>query len=1221
MSSIRESQGNIEPLRPSSNVSQPLSECFGAKFDLFSSCTWPKLFEDQVASQPERTAVVSSDASLTYAELNSRANQLARYLRARGVGAETIVGICIERSLDMAIGILGILKCGAAYLPLDPDYPAARLAFMTYDSSLSLVLTTANLATHLSDSVQLILLDSERDGIAEQSDANLTDGPNPDGLAYVIYTSGSTSEPKGVMINHGSLANYVQALQLELGITESDRYLHTASIAFSSSRRQLLLPLSRGAAVVIASSEQRKDPVALFELIKQERITVMDAVPSFWRNCTTVLSSLDIESRTRLLDNRLRLMLSASEPLLSDIHQTWTQQFAHPARHIHMFGQTETAGIVCVYEIPETAGERIGNVPIGHPIANTEIYILDEKQQLVPVGTAGELYIGGAGVGRGYRDRAELTAQKFLAHPFSDAPGARLYRTGDWARLTAAGEIEFAGRQDSQVKVRGFRVELQEVEAALARHPAVKDSAVAAREDSSGTMRLIAYLVTDRAAGPISTEMRTFMSAQVPDYMVPAKFVRLAALPLNANGKLDRRGLPEPDQLRPELATAYQEPRTRIEHLLAEIWSDVFQLDQIGVNDNFLDLGGHSLLATQIVARMNTALESTAPLRMLFDYPTIRQLANAIEARAGLDAVQPGKISPMQRGQNIPLSSAQQRLWFIDQLDPASSLYNINRALRLRGPLDSAKLAEAVQSIARRHEILRTTFVAHEGRPMQQLAPSITLPLTVHDLLPWPASTREAEAEQIINTESKQPFDLARGPLARVTLVRLASEDHLLLLSIHHIIADAWAVKIFFQELAAFYRDDAASLPEMENQYADFADWQRQALAGNALDAQLAYWKQQLDGATALDVPSDRARPEVASSCGARHTVSLPAALSHELRDLSRREGATLFMTTLAAFQILMGHYARQPDVLVGVPVAGRAVAETESLIGCFVNTLVLRGDLSGNPSFSEAIARAREVALGAYTNQDVPFEKLVEELRPERSLNQNPLFAAMFALQDETQTPVILPGIRAEVAPIEFTEAKFVLSLDVVEKAEGLDVWLSYTTELFDPASIVMMMEDFKLVLELMVADPARRIADLPPLSWKPSVRPAEGSSQAVENADEEFLGPRTPIEEGLAGIWSDVLGVERISVHDNFFQLGGHSLLAAQVISRMRNTFSVDLPLRRIFETPTVAGLATAIYEMQAAETEDDDLAAMLADLGQLSDEEAVRQFAEELNAPNRV
>jgi len=1197
------------------------SECFGVKFDHFSSCTWTSLFEEQVTKGPERVAVVSSDASLTYAELNSRVNQLARYLRAHGVGAETIVGICIERSLEMAIGILGILKCGAAYLPLDPDYPAERLAFMVYDSNLSLVLTTANLAVHLPKSTQLILLDSERDEIAKQSDANFTDGPNPDGLAYVIYTSGSTGQPKGVMINHGSLANYVLALQLELGITESDRYLHTASIAFSSSRRQLLLPLARGASVVIASSEQRKDPLALFSLVKQEGITVMDAVPSFWRNCTTLLASLDNELRTRLLDNRLRLMLSASEPLLSDIHQTWTQQFAHPARHVHMFGQTETAGIVCVYEIPEATGEQTTQVvPIGHPIANTEIYILDEDQRPVPVGTAGELYIGGAGVGRGYLCRAELTAQKFLAHPFSDAPGARLYRTGDWARLTAAGEIEFTGRQDSQVKIRGFRIELGEVEAALARHHAVTDSAVVAREDGSGTMRLTAYVVTDETDGPISTELRTFMSALLPDYMVPAKFVRLAALPLNANGKLDRRRLPEADRLRPELATAYEEPRTRIEHLLAEIWCDVFQLDRIGVNDNFLDLGGHSLMATQIIARTNTELESAVALRMLFDYPTIRQLADAIEVGAGADVAQPTKISRAQRDQSIPLSSAQQRLWFIDQLEPASSLYNINRALRLRGPLDSAKLAKAVQSIARRHEILRTTFVANEGRPAQRISPSTTLPFAFHDLLSLPAAAREAEAQQIINIESKRPFDLARGPLARVTLVRIAQDDHLLLLSIHHIIADAWALKIFFQELAAFYQDGAVSLPELEIQYADFANWQLQALAGNALDLQLAYWKQQLDGAAALDVPSDRVRPEVPSSRGARHTVSLPTALSQSLRDLSRQEGVTLFMTTLAAFQVLLGHYSGQSDVLVGVPVAGRTGAETDALIGCFVNTLVLRGELSGNPTLREVIARAREAALGAFTNQEVPFEKLVEELQPERNLNRNPLFSAMFALLDESQPPLTLPGISAEVAPIEFTEAKFDLSLDVVEKAEGLDVWLSYTTELFDPASIALMMADFQLILELMVADPAQRIANLPSLNWKPSVRPADGESQTIDNCDApEFLAPRTPIEESLAGIWSDVLGVERISVHDNFFGLGGHSLRAAQVISRIRKTFSVDLPLRRIFETPTVSGLATAIYEMQAADTEDDDLAAMLADLSQLSDEEAVRQIADELKVRN--
>jgi amino acid adenylation domain-containing protein len=1191
--------------------------------DHFLTYTVPRLFEEQVASRPQQPGVVSGHEKLSYSELNARANQLARYLRGRGAGAETLVGICIERSVDMAVGILGILKSGAAYLPLDPDYPAERLSWMVKDSNVALVLTTSNLAAQVpAAAARYVLLDTERSQISEQSDENLAEGPKSHDLAYVIYTSGSTGEPKGVMINHGSLANYVLALQRELGLNDSDRYLHTASVAFSSSRRQLLLPLSQGAAVVIASSEQRKDPLALFEMIKQNGITVMDAVPSFWRNCTAVLSSLNSTSRARLLDNRLRLMLSASEPLLSDVPHTWIRQFGHPARHVHMFGQTETAGIVCVHKISAADEEPMGRtsvVPIGRPIANTEIYILDEKQEPVPVGTPGELYIGGAGVGRGYLHRPELTAQKFLDHPFSDKPGARLYRTGDWARLRSDGQIEFAGRRDSQAKVRGFRIELGEVEATLARHRGVKENVVVAQEDGSGTMRLIAYFVPLDTA-PSITELRTFMLNQLPDYMVPSTFVQLEALPLNANGKVDRRSLPEPEELRPRLATSYEAPRTAAEEKLATIWREVLRLEQIGINDNFFELGGHSLLAIQVIARINEQFRTTVPLRMLFDDPTIRQLANGIETAGVGDGLSSNTLHRASRDQEIPLSFAQQRLWFIDQLEPGSSLYNINRALRLCGPLDAARLERAIQLIANRHEVLRTTFIAVDGRPAQQILPSVSLPFHLQDLRSMPAVTRDQEAQRIIKTETEKPFDLARGPLMRVALLRIADEEHILLLSIHHIIADATALKILFRELANFYHSPTAeAVPQLQIQYADFAHWQRKAVTGDVLNRQLAYWKEQLDGAPiALDLPTDYPRPVAPTSHGAQQSISLPASLSELLRDLSRQEGATLFMTLLAAFQVLLVLYSGQDDILVGIPVAGRTLVETEALLGCFINTLVLRGDLSANPSFREVIKRTREVALGAYTNQEVPFEKLVEELRPERSLSRSPLFQVMFVLQDELQPELTLQGMSSETMRVAVRNSKFDLSLGVVQKAEGLNVWLSYSTELFDPASINSMLEDFKLVLGSMVANPEQHVADIPPLSWTPRVWPSEEKPEA-RTADNRrpatFLAPRTPIEERLAGIWSEVLGIERVGVQDNFFELGGHSLLAAQVISRTRSSFSTELPLRRIFETPTVAGLAAAIYEMQTAETEDDELAAMLAELSQLSDEEAQRQFAEEL------
>jgi amino acid adenylation domain-containing protein len=1194
------------------------SQCFGPQIDQFLQQTFARLFAEQVRRDPNHIAVVSETTQLSYGELNAKANQVARLLRDRGVGRESLVGICIDRSLDMAIGILGILKAGAAYLPLDPDYPEDRLAWLLNDSQVSLVVTKTGLDARLaSTTARLVLLDADGAEIAGHLTTDLADQAKPSDLAYLIYTSGSTGDPKGVMIEHANLANYLLALQFELQLDQNDRYLHTASISFSSSRRQLLLPLSVGATVVIATAEQRKDPLALFGMIKQREVTVMDAVPSFWRNCTDVLASLDEGARDTLLDNRLRLMLSASEPLLSDIPQTWMHCFGHSARHVHMFGQTETAGIVCVYKIPEDCNAQATAIPIGRPIANTEIYILDEHGQPVPPGTPGELYIGGAGVGRGYLNRPDVSALKFISHPIDDR--ARLYRSGDFARLTEGGVIEYAGRQDSQVKVRGFRIELGEVEATLARHPGVKDNAVVARRDASGIQVLLAYFVAHETVPSVS-ELRAFLNARLPDYMVPSMFVELPALPLTANGKVDKRALPEPGKARPILAAKYESPSSTTEKRLEQIWATVLGIDAIGVNDDFFELGGHSLLAIQVMARINGQFKMIVPLRTLFECSTIKTLAEKVEALARKESGKSSLVQRVDRDQPLALSFPQQRLWFIDQLDTGSSLYNINKALRCRGRLDAARLNRAVQAIAARHEILRTTFIEHDGQPVQLIVPAIEIPFQVADLRSIPATAQAAELDRLIQNETEKPFDLSRGPLLRVTLFQLAEDEHVLLLSIHHIISDAWALKVFFQELAKFYEaeDGNTRLPDLPIQYADFAQWQRRNTQGAQLAEQLAYWQKQLQGAPfSWNLPSDFAAPEQPSFAGGQQSIFLPAGLAQALRDTCRQEGVTLFMMLLGAFQILLSAYSGLDDILVGVPVAGRDLVETEPLIGCFINTLVMRGNLSGEPTFREVLNRTREVAIDAYTHQAVPFEKLVEEMRPERSLSRSPLFQAMFVLESEAKSELTIKGIEVETLRVTTPAAKFDLTLGATDKEGSLEIWISYSTDLFAHESIALMLEDFAQTVETMVADPQRPISQLPALRWQPNVAAAQSlvsESLAGTLKKPEFVAPRTPIEERLAQIWSDVLHLEQVGVFDNFFDLGGHSLLAAQVISRARMTLAVELPLRRIFETPNVAGLAAAIYDMQTAATEDEELVAMLAELSQLSEEEAQRKFAEE-------
>jgi amino acid adenylation domain-containing protein len=1098
----------------------------GPRISHFTETSLPRLFQQQAAKAAAKVAVTCAGQSLTYGELNARANQLGRHLRARGVGRETLVGICVDRSLDMAVGILGILKSGAAYLPLDPDYPKERLAFMLNDARPSIVVTKSDLKKSLPQEFRrsyspltlgegpgeracgttnahddplsrgegaasgIVLLDQDWARISKNAGANLRNIALPNDLAYVIYTSGSTGEPKGAMIEHANLANYLLALNHELGISSDDNYLHTASIAFSSSRRQLMLPLSQGATVVIATSDERKDPLALFRMIKERDVTVMDAVPSFWRACTSTLEGMDEEARRNLLDNRLRLMLSASEPLLSDIPRTWMSHFGHPARHVHMFGQTETAGIVSLYNISSAVEDGVSRMPVGRPIANSEIYILDPDQRPCAVDVAGELHIGGAGVGRGYLNRPELTAEKFIPHPFNEE-GGRLYRTGDWARYRADGQIEFAGRRDEQVKVRGFRVELGEVESALTKHPLIRECAVVAREDERAGTRLIAYLVVNGAANPglSAGDLRSFLSARLPEHAIPSAFVQMDALPLSPNGKLNRLALPETESARPHLSNDYIAPGTPDEHKLAAIWSEVLQLERVGIHDNFFELGGHSLLAARVVARIRAELKVETSLRWLFEAPTVALMVSGLDAARAIDEGQPvQRIVPSERTGSAPLSFTQQQFWLLAQAEPGSC-YNVCSALKINGPLQIQGLEQALNMIVERHEILRTNVVIDESGPVQVIAPSMRAPFQVLDLRHLSASERETEIQRLVRSESESHFDLSDGPLLRFKVLKAGDDENVLLLTVHHLVCDGWSVGVLLQELGTLYRDAcggrSSSLPELKIQYADYALWQRERLQGLWFDRQLDYWRKQMAGAAPmLDLPTDYARPERYSVKGAQESILLPADLSQAIGRLSRQEGATLFMTLLAAFQTLLFRYSGQEDIVVGSPVAGRSMLETEELIGSFVNTLALRADLSGKPSFREFLGRVRTVTLAAFSHQDVPFEKLVEELNPERKSNRTPLFQTMFALQNTPVGDIAIEGLTLTPLKVPANKAKFDLTLEVEEEADGLRLCFEYNSDLFLPETISRLLGHFQNLLHAIVADPAQPVTELPLLT-----------------------------------------------------------------------------------------------------------------------------------------
>ncbi|MFN2576066.1 MAG: amino acid adenylation domain-containing protein [Pyrinomonadaceae bacterium] len=1085
---------NLEARTISITASSPLAELHGERLPHFIETSFPRLFEHQVATRPNATAIICEQQQLTFRELNGRANQLARYLEVLGCGRESIVGICIDRSVEMAIAIIATLKAGAAYLPLDPEYPKERLAFMLADARPAVLLTKAGLVAQLPETSEpqdssrppirdgaplIVHLDKEWPAIARCSDANPGLDSVSDDLAYVIYTSGSTGNPKGVMITHGNLTNYLLALNHELKIKAGDLYLHTASIAFSSSRRQLLLPLSQGAGVVIATSDQRKDPLALFQMINARGVSVMDAVPSFWRNCTAIIGGLPENERRELLDNRLRLMLSASEPLLSEVPRKWMTQFNHPAHHVHMFGQTETAGIVALFHVPRNfAGETY--VPIGNPIANTDVYVLNEDQRPCAIDEPGELYIGGAGIGRGYLNRSQLTKEKFI-----ELNGVRLYRTGDWARVSANGQIEFAGRRDQQIKLRGFRIELGEIEAALAQHPAIRDCVIAARETSNGKddKRLVAYFVPHNEGASIS-ELRAFLGARVPDYAVPSAFVKMQALPMSANGKVDRRRLPEPENSRVTVSADFVPPSDSIEIGLALIWSEVLSVEVIGRDDNFFELGGHSLLAAQIIARVRRQFKFEPPISTLFEYPTIRLFAERISSSGNNAIVQ----SIQARGQNgaAPLSFNQQQFWLLDQSNANRASYNVRTALKIAGAVDVAKLQEALDAVVARHEILRTNVVMTNGSATQVVAPARSVAIRVSDFSHLATAQRKEERAQAYQAESGYVFELSDGPLLRARLLKLSETDHELIITLHHIICDGWSIGVLLRELTWLYLNGGADLPRLPIQYSDFAIWQRRWLEGETIARQLNYWKRQLaDAPTVLDLPADYPRPATRSFNGGRVSAQLPAPLAASLNLLSRDENATLYMTLLAAFQALLFRYTGQQDVIIGSPVAGRTMFETENLIGAFVNTLVLRGDVRGQPTFREVLARVRQTVMGAFCHQDLPFEKLVEELNPERKANRSPLFQVMFAFQNMPEPQLAANGVKFTPINVENSAAKFDLTLEV-QQADGVSISFEYAKDLFAAETIERMLTHYQNVLAAVIADPAQRVDELQLLSEK---------------------------------------------------------------------------------------------------------------------------------------
>jgi amino acid adenylation domain-containing protein len=1028
-------------------------------------------FEHQAAERPLSIAVAFAGEQLTYDELNRRANQLGHYLRRCGIGPDVLVGICMERSLDMVLGILGVLKAGGAYVPLDPEYPAQRLAYMVEDVKPVVTLTQRRLKELLPPGGRKIVeLDGEWDSIGTESTANLAVKVAPENLAYVIYTSGSTGWPKGAMNTYKGIRNRLAWMQQEYQLNSEDRVLQKTPFSFDVSVWEFLWPLIVGARLIVAEPGGHRDPDYLARVIVDQQITTLHFVPSMLAAFLSAGGAKWCCSVKRVLCSGEALLPTLAKQCLVSI----------PAELHNLYGPTEAAIDVSSYRCSQEEMQR--GIPIGKPISNTQLYVLDEQMNPVAEGITGELYIGGAGLARGYWERPRLTAERFLPKPLSTITGERLYRTGDLARFQKDGNLDFLGRADHQVKIRGYRIELGEIEAALLSIEEVSETVVTVAEETLGDQRLIGWVLGNGKESLNVNKIRAALKAKLPEYMVPSIFVVLKEMPLTANGKIDRRALPKADVPRAEM---YEPPETPEQEVVTGIMEQILGVERIGIQEDFFKLGGHSLLAMRVITQLRKAFQVELSLRSLFEHPTVRGIAQQVEM--ALDEggeVRDPQIKRADPAEPLSLSYAQQRMWFLNQLEPGTPLYNVYVGYRLRGELNQEALKWSLREIVRRHDVLRTRFPLQESATMELASADELVAIAVHDLTMLSAADLKQEVQNRIAKEIREPFCMGAAPLVRMTVLRLHEKEHLLLLVMHHIVADEWSMGVLLKELMRLYGarrlGQESPLKELEIQCADYAVWQRGCLDRAMLDRELDYWREQLKGASdVLEVPTDYVRPAVMKHNGATHSFVLPASLSRSLRELSQREAATLFMILLTGYAALLMRLGGQEDISIGIPITNRTRAEMEGLIGLFVNTAVMRMNVGGDPSFRELLGRVRETTLGAYAHQDVPFEMVVKALRPERNLSQAPLFQVMFTLQSEAAQNEELTEFQVDEIDIHMGNgtSKFDLTLIVQDSHVDLTCQFEYRTELFHARTIQRMARQLEMLLEGAVAEPGQRV------------------------------------------------------------------------------------------------------------------------------------------------
>ena len=1023
-------------------------------------------FERQAAQRPDDLAVIYRDQQLTFAELNTRANKLANFLTKLGVSAETPVAVFLERSVDMIVALLGVLKAGGAYVPLDVSYPRERVDYVLRDSKARVVLTHEKWRSLLS-TTRCVSLDSDWEQIENESVANPPATAIAENAAYVIYTSGSTGKPKGVVGLHGATVNRLEWMYRRYPFAPGEVCCQKTSLSFVDSIWEIFGPLLAGVPLVILPDEVVKDADRFVDALSAASVTRLVLVPSLLR---AMLGTGEVLS-TRL--PKLKHWTCSGEALSLDLANSFKQQFPD-ALLLNLYGSSEVAADVSYYE---TSEHELRDIPLGRPIANTQLYVLDSNMEPVPVGVIGEIYAGGEGLARGYLDRPELTAEKFVPHPFAQNPGLRLYRTGDLGRFLKNGNVEYKGRTDHQVKIRGSRVELGEIETELASHPEVRGCIVLARADASGEKRLTAYVLS--SSKTLSTrDVRRYLAQRLPEFMIPSSVVVLEDFPRTASGKVDRLSLPRPAEAREQQVA----PRNLTEEIVAEVFAELLAVDAIGVNDDFFALGGHSLLIPRVTARLKDLFGVELPLRALFEHSEVGELAREIASlRALNETVVEVPIVPVPRNGVLPLTFAQESLWAIDQISPSTGAYNIPRALRLKGRLDPDALQRSIDTIVSRHEVLRTTFSSDDGKPFALVNQDGSVDLSLRDLSP--ESDLSDELRRHVTEECARPFDLATGPLLRATLLRLDENEHVLIVTMHHIISDGWSMELFLEELVSYYNDVLAGheleVTPLAIQYADFAHWQRHALQ---LDQSLAYWQQELADAPAItDLPVYKTRPAVRTFQGARYVFELDEDLTKALKHLARAERVTLFMTLLGAFQTLLWTYSKHNEIVVGCPSAGRR-PDTENLIGNFVNTLALKTSFSDGPTFREIMRRVANTTLGALAHEQAPFAKIVEALQIERTLSHNPVFQVWFVLQAGRGTGERrdFAGLTAEPYPIDSEVTRHDLQLTMWENSSVFKGALTYNTDILDVQTVSYMAEEFSTLLSRIVREPDIRGSEL---------------------------------------------------------------------------------------------------------------------------------------------